>query len=182
MRKLCALRDAGELGEIRHIAGDFAYDSAFNAKSRAYDPALAGGALLDVGIYPLSIASMLLGCGLASAQGMCVKAPTGVDARTVVNLKYEGGATAQFMCAVDTSGDSRMTVYGSKARVDIPEFWRATRLMITRGGATEVLDFPPETEGHHHQFVHAAQCIRDGLTESPIMPHAEDDPSHARHE
>lgn len=170
MVKLRALYDEGALGEIRHIAGDFAYAAAFDANSRVYAPQLAGGALLDVGIYPLSIIAMLLGSAPVSTDGMCVMAPSGVDARTVAQLRYASGATAQLMCGVDVEGDSRMVVFGTKARVDIPEFWRATQLEIVRGGEREVLAFPSETEGHHHQFVHAADCIRSGKTESPVMP------------
>jgi predicted dehydrogenase len=168
--KLRELAREGALGEIRHVTADFSYAARFDPESRVYAPRLAGGALLDVGIYPLSMIAMLLGDAPASVDGICVMAPSGVDARTVAQLRYQSGATAQLMCGVDVNGDSKMTVFGTEARVDIPDFWHATRLEIARGRDTEILAFPPETEGHHHQFVHAADLIRRGLTESPVMP------------
>lgn len=173
MVKLRELAADGAFGEIRHVAADFAYAARFDPESRVYAPRLAGGALLDVGIYPLSMIAMLLGSAPVRVDGACVMAPSGVDARTVAQLQYASGATAQFMCGVDVDGDSRMTVFGTEARVDIPDFWHATRLEITRGRDVEILAFPPETEGHHHQFDHAADCIRRGLVESPVMPLAE---------
>jgi predicted dehydrogenase len=170
MIKLRALLAEGALGEIRHVVGDFSYAARFDPESRLYDPRLAGGALLDVGIYPLSMIAMLLGDAPSRADGICVMAPSGVDARTVAQFQYASGATAQLMCGVDVNGDSSLTVFGTLARVDIPDFWHATRLEITRGRELEILEFPPETEGHHHQFVHAADCIHGGRTESPVMP------------
>jgi predicted dehydrogenase len=169
MVKLRELYESGAMGEIRHIAADFAYAARFDPESRIYGAHLAGGALLDVGIYPLSMIAMLLGDDPALIDGVCVMAPSGVDARTIAQLRYASGATAQLMCGVDVNGDSKMTVYCTNARVDIPDFWHATRLEITRGREVEILEFPPETEGHHHQFVHAADLIRSGATESPVM-------------
>lgn len=169
MVKLRELAEGGALGEIRHVVADFAYAARFDPESRVYAPHLAGGALLDVGIYPLSMIAMLLGDAPVCVNGTCVMAPSGVDARTAAQFRYDSGATAQLMCGVDVNGDSRMTVFGTLARVDIPDFWHATRLEIARGRETEILEFPPETEGHHHQFVHAADCIRRGLTESCVM-------------
>ncbi|MGI6238466.1 MAG: Gfo/Idh/MocA family protein [Christensenellales bacterium] len=170
MRALKQMADAGTFVEIRHITANFGYAAAFDPNSRIYAPELAGGALLDVGIYPLSITAMLLGAEPAEVQSACVMAPSGVDARTVAQLSYASGATAQFFCAVDTAGDSRMTVYGTAARVEIPDFWHATQFTVHRGGEAQLHSFPPENEGHHHQFIHAAECIRAGKTESPLMP------------
>ncbi len=173
MEKLRAMVAAGELGQVRHITADFAYASRFDPESRLYAPQLAGGALLDVGIYPLSMIAMLLGDAPARVDSSCILAPTGVDARSVAQLQYACGATAQLMCGIDVNGDSNMTVYCTDARVDIPDFWHATRFAVTRGGETQTFTFPPENEGHHHQFVHAADCIRRGVFDSPVMPLAE---------
>lgn len=166
MEKLRQLHSAGELGELRHITADFGYAAEYEPKSRIFDPALGGGALMDVGIYPLSICSMLLGADAENIQSQCVLAPSGVDARTSMQLRYASGATAQLMSAIDVKGTSRMTIYASKATVEIPDFWHATRLIING----EEIKFPDENEGHHHQFVHAAEMIASGRTESSIMP------------
>ena len=172
IRKLKELADSGELGEIRHIHADFSYLSEPDAESRIFNPRLGGGSLLDVGIYPLSIIAFLLGTDM-TFKSSAVRAFTGVDARFNAILQYKNGATAGFMSGIDVNGLSRMTVYGTKAAVTIPDFWHAVRLEILRNGQTEVLTFPPENEGHHHQFDHAARSIAAGQLENELMPHAE---------
>jgi len=166
MRRLRAMLEDGALGRIRHITADFSYASAFDPKSRIYAPELCGGALLDVGIYPLSICAMLLGSQPSGIQSRCIKAPSGVDARTVMQLEYPCGATAQLMCGVDVNGTGLMTVYADKATVVIPDFWHAEKLIIN---GSEIC-FTAENEGHHHQFAHAAERIAAGYIESDIMP------------
>lgn len=168
--KLREMVKSGELGEIRHITADFSFYMPFMPQSRIFAPELAGGALLDVGIYPLSICCMLLGYDIVNIQSACIKAQSGVDARTAMQLEYKSGATAQLMGGVDVNGTSRMTVYGTKALVDIPDFWHATRLEISKRGGRELIEFSAENEGHHYQFDHAAECVRAGMTESPVMP------------
>lgn len=165
MRRLKQMYEAGELGEIRHITADFAYASLYDPKSRIYAPELGGGALMDVGIYPLSMCAMLLGDAPVQVQSRCIKAESGVDVRTVMQLEYANGATAQLMSGIDVNGTSMMTVYAQKATVVIPDFWHATRLIVNG----EVIELPQENEGHHHQFVHAAEVIAAGGTESSIM-------------
>lgn len=166
MEKLRQLYAEGELGEIRHITADFGYAAEYDPKSRIFAPELGGGALMDVGIYPLSICAMLLGTEAEDIQSQCVLAPSGVDVRTSMQLRYASGATAQLMSATDVNGTSRMTIYAQRATVEIPDFWHATRLIING----KEMKFPDENEGHHHQFVHAADMIAAGRTESDVMP------------
>ncbi len=166
MEKLRQLYAAGKLGEIRHITADFGYAAEYDPKSRIFAPELGGGALMDVGIYPLSICAMLVGTGAEDVQSQCVLAPSGVDVRTSMQLRYASGATAQLMSATDVNGTSRMTIYAQRATVEIPDFWHATRLIING----KEMKFPDENEGHHHQFVHAADMIAAGRTESDVMP------------
>ena len=166
MRHLKKMVDEGKIGRIRHITADFSYASNFDPHSRIYAPELCGGALMDVGIYPLSVCAMLMGDDPVNATGACVKAESGVDARTVMQLVYADGGTAQLMSGVDVNSESRMVIFAEKATVIIPDFWHAERLVIN---GDEII-FPAEYEGHHHQFVHAAERIAEGYTESDIMP------------
>ena len=163
--RLKAMYDGGELGQIRHIAADFAYASKYEPESRIYAPEMGGGALMDVGIYPLSVCEYIMGAH-DSMQVNCVKTPSGVDARTVMQLGFAGGATAQLMSGVDVNGTSQMTIYADKATMIVPDFWHATQLIVNGN----VMRFPEENEGHHYQFDHAAELIAAGRTESDIMP------------
>jgi len=159
-------RRSGELGAIRHVTADFSYAAAYDPASRIYDPALGGGAMMDVGIYPLSMCAMLLGDSPVNVQTSCIKAPSGVDCRMAMQLTYADGATAQLMSGTDVNSISQLTLFAEKAAVVIPDFWHATKLIINGGELT----FPQENEGHHHQFDHAAERIFAGYTESDIMP------------
>lgn len=164
MGRLKEMLDSGELGEIRHIDANFSYAYPYTPASRVYDPALGGGALMDVGVYPLSVCCMLLGRP-DRWQVSGVLAPSGVDRRVCMQLGF-GEATCQCMAGVDVGGDSRMRIFTTRGLVEVPDFWHATSFIF----AGKEFVFPPETEGHHHQFEHAAACIARGETESPVMP------------
>ena len=169
---MCALKkqvDDGCFGDIYAFAGNFGYRSNFDPQSRVYSMALAGGSLMDVGVYPLSVAAYFLGCRFKSVVSSCVKAPTGADARFFAQIGFEGGATAQIVSAVDMATESRVMLYGSRGFAEIPDFWHATKFNVCIDGENETFCFPPENEGHRHEFSHAAACILDGKTESPIM-------------
>lgn len=166
MRALADILKEEKYGKLRHLFADFSFPAPFNPEGRMFNPALGGGALLDVGIYPLSVFNMLMGSDPVKVEATCKKAETGVDARTVAQLTYEGDRTAQFMCGIDTVGTSDMLVYTDKCVIKVPGFWHATRLELPDG----VMEFPPENEGHHHQFVHVADMLAQGRKESPIIP------------
>lgn len=168
--KATELAKSGTLGEIRHLDGNFSYPGVYNEKDRVYAMDLAGGALLDLGVYPLMAITAFLGWEPEKVTGFAVKAPTGADMRMCGQMIWASGTTAQFFCGMDAAADQRLAVYGSKAWLEIPDFWHPTRLILHPWGEKEqVFEFTPENEGHHYEFDHAAECIRKGLTESPVM-------------
>ncbi len=164
---------SGEIGELNHIYGCFSFPSREDPSSRLYAPGLGGGSLLDVGVYPLMIATWMLGLDPNSVQSYCAKASTGVDKRTAFTLKYPSGATAQLMSGIDSYSISDMIFYGSKGTLHMPESWHAENYTIERPGApAQSFEFRHETEGHHYEFDHASECIMKGLKESPVATHA----------
>lgn len=165
MRALKEMLSEGKYGKTKHIYANFAFPSRFDPTSRMFDPKLGGGALLDLGIYPLSIFDYLMGGDPVKVEASCHKAPTGVDARTSAQLTYPGGETAQLMCAIDAMGDSEMVIYTDRCKIKVPNFWCATKLETPDG----IIKFPAENEGHHYQFEHSATLIREGKKESPVM-------------
>ena len=174
VRELCRLLlEEKAIGEIRHIMGSMSFTMApeQGLDDRVFSKELAGGSLLDLGIYPLSFCSMLLGPEPDSVESVCRYAPTGVDQRFALQLSYPGGATAQLMCGMDCRNDHKFLIFGSKGMAEVPEFWRPTSFIVRDcNGKETVYHFAPETEGHHYQFVHAADLIKAGIFESPIMP------------
>lgn len=163
--------DSGIIGDIRLITGNFGYANAFDPESRIFKRSLGGGSLMDVGVYPLNLAMRFLGNDAKIDCVSVVKTPTDVDGSMAFQLSWENGACAQLFSAVDTMTDSRAAIYGTRGYIEIPDFWHATRYRVVVGGKAEDYTFDPENEGHYHQFEHAAECIRNGKTESDIMPH-----------
>jgi len=174
-QKMRELIRAGEIGEVLHVTGDFNYATPhYDPKDRVFDPAMAGGALLDLGVYPLMACTDLLGWNPVQVQGLCAKTAEGVDMRTSLQMQYENGATAQIFCGMDVHSNSLLRVHGTKGFIEMPEFWHPTSLTLRAQGKTgREFTFPPEHEGHHYEFDYAAHCIREGMRESPVIPWAE---------
>ena len=170
MRKMVSLVRAGAVGQVNHIYSVFSGAPVYDPTSRAFDPALGGGALLDIGVYPLMACTQLLGWKPRSVQGAWHLAPSGVDMRMAAQLAFEDGATAQIMGGMDASAPSHLLIYGSGGHVVMDDFWHPTGFTLAGAdGRRESYAFPPENEGFHHEFEEAARCVRAGLSESPVM-------------
>lgn len=169
------LVDAGAIGQILHATANFSYRTkGLPPEHRLVNPSLAGGSLLDVGVYALSAVTQHLGYAPTLVQGACVKTDSGVDARFSMQLAFADGATAQLMSGIDVTGDSCQVLYGTKGRIVIPDFWHPTEFTVYyASGEVEHHRYRPENEGHHYEFVHAAECIEKGVLDSPVMPLAE---------
>lgn len=164
------LADSGAIGKIRHIEADFSYSGTYTPGDRVYALELAGGALLDLGVYPLMGITRFLGWEPVRMTAFADKVPTGADMRMSAQMLFESGATAQFFCGMDAASGQTMTLYGTEGYIRIPRFWCPNRVeLYPRGQAERVFEFPAEHEGHHYEFDHAARCIEAGLTASPVV-------------
>lgn len=174
-KEMMRLLREGAIGQVRHVAMEFCYNNPQpDPEDRIFNPALAGGALLDLGVYPIMAATHIFGWEPDQVQSMCVKASTGVDMRTCLQMHFPSGATAQMVCGMDAAGNNGMAVYGTKGYIFMPDFWRPHEFtIIGADGQPRHVEFKPEHEGHHYEFDHAAECIRAGLTESPLVTWAE---------
>ncbi|MBS9721120.1 Gfo/Idh/MocA family oxidoreductase [Tianweitania sp. BSSL-BM11] len=125
-----ALIRSGALGDIQSFEGDLSFFKPFDAASRFFDPVLGGGAALDLGVYPLSMALHLLGQP-EKAGGRWWAAETGVDMRARFDLTI-GGATGQLSCGFDRDGDNRFVVRGTKGTLVLHgPFLKASRLSVS---------------------------------------------------
>ena len=171
-RRIRQLLRAGALGEVRTVIAD--HGQRFlppDPASRLYAPDLAGGALLDLGIYPLSLASLVLGRpARVTAAGDFTA--TGVDAQTSVLLQYDGGAHAVLTTTLGAKTPTTASITGTEARIEIAgPFYQPTSFTLhTMSGAIEHFDEPRVGQGLRHQAAEVARCLAEGLTESPAMP------------
>ncbi|HEY1223182.1 MAG TPA: Gfo/Idh/MocA family oxidoreductase [Acidimicrobiales bacterium] len=164
----------GELGTIVSVEADHGQWFSPDPNFRLFAPELGGGALLDLGIYPVSFASMILGTP-SRILSMVDPAFTGVDGQTSMLFGYENGAHAVLTCTSLARSPTRASITGEKARIEIEgSFYAATGFdLINRSGATQRFDFPRLGRGLHYEVQEVARCVRSGLLESPFMPLAE---------
>jgi predicted dehydrogenase len=164
----------GAVGEVRSFTGDRGALLSTDPEHRVLNPALAGGALLDLGVYPVSLASMVFG-GRAPERIEALMRPavTGVDAQISMLFGYESGAHALISTALDTQSANQVSVVGTAGRIDLPEVWsRSGPLFLTtyEGGESRVYAFEHEGNGLRHQAGEVGRLLRAGLTESPVIP------------
>lgn len=123
--------DKGDIGEILTLTAEFGYPTEFDPQNRFFNPALGGGALLDRGSYPLSLAFYLLGEPLA-VTGQAYLGNTGVDEQSAYLLSYGGGAIAQLSASLRAYTTNRATITGTTGRIIIhPPFCRPDHISIT---------------------------------------------------
>ncbi len=161
---------SGAIGEVRMVAADFGFRGGLNPEGRLFNPRLAGGGLLDVGVYCVSLASMILGTPVATT-GAAHIGQTGVDEQAGMVLTYEGGKLAVLYTAIRTQTPVEASILGTDGRIRIHNpFFKASRLTITAGGKDETVEIPLRGNGYNYQAEHVGQCLRDGRTESDVMP------------
>ena len=187
--RLCDILRSGEIGEVVHIRAAFGFDATFNPASRLYDPALAGGGILDVGGYPMSFARLVAGVATGAAfadpvvvRGTGVMAPSGVDKAAYATLRFASGITAEIATACGRNMDNTCTVTGTKGSVHLPSPWMPgrnagpsdTTLVVTVGKETRTEDLRHPEHLFAHEAALASRAIAQGLTEAPHPA-----PSHA---
>lgn len=163
---------AGALGDVRSVVAEHGQWFERDATHRLFSPELGGGALLDLGIYPVSFASMVLGTP-TRVTAVSDPAFTGVDATTSVLLQYADGAHATVTTSLEAAGMNAASIAGTEARVEIdPTWYRPTRMrLVARDGAVvDVVDAPHEGKGLRHQAAEVARCVTDGRVESDVLP------------
>ena len=163
----------GAIGELRLLTADFGFRAPFDPGSRLFDPNLGGGALLDLGVYPLSLASMLLGDPLA-IETMAHLGTTGVDEEEVLLLRHERDGLAVLVASSRLETPCEAHLRGTGGAIHIPSRWHAaTRFTLTTGDTPETVELPPRGGGFCHQVEAFHELIHGGHRDSPVMPLAE---------
>jgi dihydrodiol dehydrogenase / D-xylose 1-dehydrogenase (NADP) len=173
-RQVAAWLAEGAIGEVRQLNADFGFRCGWDPDSRLLSPALAGGALLDVGSYTLAYAHLVFGRQPDSLAAKAHLGVTGVDEQTAIIGAYPHGALAVLTCAVRTSTVHDAWIHGSAGRIHIPDFWRATSAILWRDGKEpQAIAMPFAGNGYEYQAAEVARCVRAGRAGSELMPLAE---------
>jgi len=170
MVKVRELIAAGTIGEVRMLQADFGFRTGVDPAGRLFDLALAGGGLLDVGVYPISLASMIFGTP-TDVSGLAQIGETGVDEMAAVTLKYGGGQLASVVTGVRINTPSEATLFGTDGSIKLHSpFWNVSKLTVNAGGKSEELAVPYENGGFNYEVQEVMDCLRAGKNESAVMP------------
>jgi predicted dehydrogenase len=161
----------GAIGEPRSVQADLGIAAPKDPANRFYDPALGGGALLDLGVYVANLAHAVFGPPTeVVARGSLTE--TGVDAEAALLLVHVGGGTATLSSSIVSPSVGRGRIDGTEGSIELkPRFHHPHGLTLRRLGAEpERIDLPPTGIGYSHQLVEVTEAIRAGRTESDVMP------------
>ncbi|MDA3872865.1 MAG: Gfo/Idh/MocA family oxidoreductase [Kiritimatiellae bacterium] len=173
MRQAVAWLKEGRIGEIRQVRANFSFNRPFDPQNRLYNRELAGGALLDAGIYPVSFASMVMGRQPDRISSMALTVETGVDAQSAFLFDYGNAVLGVLSTGCNVRQVNRAEILGSEGTILFPEsFHGATSVELHRYSESmmERHEFPhPGGNGFTYEVEEACACIRKGRTESPEM-------------
>jgi len=171
IRKMVELIADGALGEVTTVHADFGLQGPFDAGHRLRNPALGGGALLDLGVYPINLAHLVLGTP-ATVTSWAHLTPEGVDDNTAVVLGYASGAVATLTCSLIGETRNAASITGTLGRIDLPSgFFAPQSFTLHRSDTTELFEFPFEGRGYQFEAEEVQRCLVAGELESPLMPH-----------
>lgn len=169
----------GTLGAVKAAHVSFGGIAPDCYRGRLFDPSLAGGVTLDMGIYPVSMLAFVLGEIPEVVAAHCRFSDTGVDEVTSIQLRFAGGALATINTSFNLMLGQDMHLYGDNGSLHYPRFqgkgYFTVQPIKNREYTDEPINFGAENadNGFVHQVLEAARCLRAGLTESPIIPVAE---------
>ncbi|WP_130014890.1 Gfo/Idh/MocA family protein [Serinicoccus sediminis] len=162
---------AGEVGDVRSFHAAFPVPFAYDETHRLFDLANGGGALLDLGIYPVTLAHLLVGHPThLHVLGSTV--PTGADALVALQWMTEGGAVVQVLTDSRSHGTTETVVRGTEGSITLHgPINNPTSFTLRRGEDEERVE--GDRRGYQHQVEEVHRCLREGLLESPLAPHAD---------
>lgn len=181
IRQVADLVQAQTIGPVRHLALNFGFHFTGTDDHRLLNPALGGGAILDLGVYPIHLAQLLLG-EPEGITGSGHLASTGVDAHTTAVLDYPArpgrpAATAAITASVQADLDNAATIYGETGRLEIDHLVKPSTVHLIRsdpdrGNPDETREYVTQLPGHGYtlQAQEVMQRIRSGACESELVP------------
>lgn len=168
--RLRDLMAKGAIGEARMLYADFGFRAGINPESRLFNPAMGGGGLLDVGVYPISLASMLFGTPDA-VTGLAHIGETGVDEQAGMVLRYDAGRLAVLSTGVRINTPQDAVILGTDGRITIHSpWWKPVRMTVSANGKDEDVSMPFTGNGYQFEAQEVARCVRAGKMESDVMP------------
>ena len=162
--------DDGRIGDVRQMTASFGFAAPVMPEHRLFNPDLAGGSLLDVGVYPLHLARWLYGAPPVDYGVVARVGETNVDEIVSISASYPGGGLAQLGSAVVANLESSAVITGTAGSIEVPVFWAADRAILRARGQEETEAIPHPANGFEYEIQEVVDCVRAGRTESERMP------------
>ena len=165
------LLDSGIIGKPNTLTANLSY--VISGVRRIYDPALAGGALLDIGVYGLNFALMHFGSDIVRMESSVTKMDTGVDGMEVITLHYRDGRMAVLTHSVYCRSDRMGIIHGDKGYLVVENINNPQSIQVfdTEDRLLARYTVPEQVNGYEYEFAEAARCIAEGKLEADSMPH-----------
>ena len=165
--------DSGIIGKPNTLTANLSY--VISDKRRIYDPALAGGALLDIGVYGLNFALMHFGSDIVRVESSVTKMKTGVDGMEVITLHYRDGRMAVLTHSVYCRSDRMGIIHGDQGYLVVENINNPQSIQVfdTEDRLLARYNVPEQVNGYEYEFSEAARCIAEGKLEADSMPHAD---------
>jgi len=163
------------IGDVQMVQASFGFAVPFDANSRIYNADLAGGCLLDMGIYPITFAQLILGGSPDKIAALSHIGDTGVDEHTGIVLHFSDGKIATLNSSLKATTSCDAWIFGSKGRIHVPQFWFADKAILYTGNqlphtVTETASCPHAINGYEYEIYETHRCLEQGLTQSPTLP------------
>lgn len=167
----------GRIGEVKLVYADFGITGDWDPAGRMLNPELGGGALLDLGVYPISLASMVFGQKPSEIRGLMHFTDTGVDEISSIILSYDDGRHAVLSCALSAQTPKQAYIIGTKGTILVHSpFFVTTKATCTiSDGPAETFEHPWQNgrTGYTYQAEAVMECLREGQMQSDLMPLSE---------
>lgn len=162
--------EEGQIGEPRTLTANLSYNIWQN--ERIHDPALAGGALLDVGVYTLNFADIFFGQP-SQVQAQAVIGETGVDESDSITLRYPDGKMATLLCGTRAISDRQGIIHGDEGYLVVDNINHPTQVSVydLSRQISKTIDAPEQISGYEYEVREMIQAVEEGELECPSMSH-----------
>lgn len=168
--KVLSWINEGKIGEVVLVEASFGFNAPYVPESRLWNPDLAGGSLLDVGIYTLTLADLIYGSQPEEFSAKAELSPEGIDKHLGVVAKYPNGGLARLGSAINAAIGFSGRVTGTEGTIEIPFFWQAEKAVLTTNDSSEEVSLPHDVNGFEYQIREVQRCLESGVTESDVVP------------
>ena len=165
--------ESGIIGKPCLLTGNLGY--TLDHVARMQDPALAGGSLLDLGVYALNFASMIFGTEVLKMSSVCTYTESGMDEQNSITLIFKDGKMAVLNSTMMGMSDRKGIIYGSKGFIVIENINNFESMKVYNEAYQEVASYqrPDQITGYEYEVIESKKALEEGLLECEHMPHEE---------